>query len=94
MASHTGTRSISPVKVEAMRSAGHDVEVVGPLAEIMGHAGALLRQHSIRMLGLETSLVGWPETRRSARNGLAVASSYKGNSRIPAVRSYVIDGSR
>jgi gamma-glutamyltranspeptidase/glutathione hydrolase len=32
-----------PVLIEALRGAGHDVEVVGPFEEIMGHAGALVR---------------------------------------------------
>jgi gamma-glutamyltranspeptidase/glutathione hydrolase len=32
-----------PSLIEALRQAGHDVEVVGPFDEIMGHAGALVR---------------------------------------------------
>jgi oxamate amidohydrolase len=35
-----------PGVVEAMRRAGHDVELVGPFNEIMGHAGALVRHAS------------------------------------------------
>ena len=29
--------------IDAVRAAGHDVEVVGPFEEVMGHAGALVR---------------------------------------------------
>ncbi len=29
--------------IEALRAAGHDLEVVGPFDEVMGHAGALIR---------------------------------------------------
>ncbi len=29
--------------IDALRAAGHDVEVVGPFEEVMGHAGALVR---------------------------------------------------
>lgn len=32
-----------PALIETLRQAGHDVEVVGPFEEIMGHAGALVR---------------------------------------------------
>jgi gamma-glutamyltranspeptidase/glutathione hydrolase len=32
--------------IEALRAAGHDLEVVGPFDEVMGHAGALLRHPS------------------------------------------------
>jgi gamma-glutamyltranspeptidase/glutathione hydrolase len=32
--------------VEALRAAGHDVEVIEPFHEIMGHAGALMRHPS------------------------------------------------
>ncbi len=32
-----------PALIEALRNAGHDVEVVGPFEEMMGHAGALVR---------------------------------------------------
>jgi gamma-glutamyltranspeptidase len=31
-----------PALIEALRGAGHDVEIVGPYEEIMGHAGALV----------------------------------------------------
>ncbi|MDA0784830.1 MAG: gamma-glutamyltransferase family protein [Proteobacteria bacterium] len=30
--------------IEALRAAGHDVEVVGPYSDLMGHAGALVRR--------------------------------------------------
>ena len=30
--------------IEALRAAGHDVEVVGPFSDLMGHAGALVRR--------------------------------------------------
>ena len=33
-----------PDVIEALRRAGHDVEVVGPFEELMGHAGALVRR--------------------------------------------------
>ncbi|MFQ5765044.1 MAG: gamma-glutamyltransferase, partial [Rhodospirillales bacterium] len=29
--------------IDALKAAGHDVEVVGPFEEFMGHAGALVR---------------------------------------------------
>ena len=32
--------------IEGLRAAGHDIEVVGPFDEVMGHAGALLRHPS------------------------------------------------
>ncbi|MEQ9200354.1 MAG: gamma-glutamyltransferase, partial [Rhodospirillales bacterium] len=32
-----------PELVEALSVAGHDVEMVGPFDEVMGHAGALVR---------------------------------------------------
>ncbi len=32
--------------IAALRAAGHDLEVVGPFDEVMGHAGALLRHPS------------------------------------------------
>jgi gamma-glutamyltranspeptidase/glutathione hydrolase len=32
--------------IEALKEAGHDVEVVGPFDEVMGHAGALVRHPS------------------------------------------------
>ena len=32
-----------PQVFEALRNAGHDVEVIGPFEELMGHAGALVR---------------------------------------------------
>jgi gamma-glutamyltranspeptidase/glutathione hydrolase len=32
--------------IEALRAAGHDLEVVGPFEEVMGHAGALVRHPS------------------------------------------------
>ncbi len=31
-----------PTVIEALRSAGHDVDVIGPYDEVMGHAGALV----------------------------------------------------
>lgn len=34
---------IDPAVVDGLRAAGHDVEVVGPFDEVMGHAGALVR---------------------------------------------------
>ncbi|MDA7948339.1 MAG: gamma-glutamyltransferase family protein [Hyphomicrobiaceae bacterium] len=34
---------LEPSVIEALRAAGHDVEVVGPFDEVMGHAGALVR---------------------------------------------------
>ncbi len=36
----------SPEVVEALADAGHDIELVGPFDEIMGHAGALVRHSS------------------------------------------------
>jgi gamma-glutamyltranspeptidase/glutathione hydrolase len=36
----------APETVDALRDAGHDVELVGPFDEIMGHAGALVRHPS------------------------------------------------
>jgi len=35
-----------PSVIDALRRAGHDVEVVAPFAEIMGHAGAIVRNPS------------------------------------------------
>jgi gamma-glutamyltranspeptidase/glutathione hydrolase len=32
--------------IEALRAAGHDLEVVGPFDEVMGHAGVLVRHPS------------------------------------------------
>ncbi len=32
--------------IDALAKAGHDVEVVGPFDEVMGHAGALVRHSS------------------------------------------------
>ena len=32
--------------IAALRAAGHDLDVVGPFDEVMGHAGALLRHPS------------------------------------------------
>jgi gamma-glutamyltranspeptidase/glutathione hydrolase len=34
---------LAPNVIESLRSAGHDIEVVGPFEEVMGHAGALVR---------------------------------------------------
>jgi gamma-glutamyltranspeptidase/glutathione hydrolase len=34
---------IDPAVVEALRNAGHDVDVIGAFDEVMGHAGALVR---------------------------------------------------
>ena len=34
---------IDPAVIEALRSVGHDVGVIGPFDEVMGHAGALVR---------------------------------------------------
>ena len=31
-----------PAVVRALKAAGHDVEVVGPFEEVMGHAGAIV----------------------------------------------------
>ena len=36
----------APDVIEALKAAGHDVEVVGPFEEIMGHAGALVTHRS------------------------------------------------
>src|SRR5690606_34833444 len=36
----------APETIDALRKAGHDVELVGPFDEIMGHAGALVRHPS------------------------------------------------
>jgi gamma-glutamyltranspeptidase/glutathione hydrolase len=35
-----------PGLVEAMRKAGHDVKIVAPFSDIMGHAGGIIRQPS------------------------------------------------
>jgi gamma-glutamyltranspeptidase/glutathione hydrolase len=35
-----------PTLIAALQGAGHDVEVVGPFEEIMGHAGALVHHPS------------------------------------------------
>jgi gamma-glutamyltranspeptidase/glutathione hydrolase len=35
-----------PAVIDALARAGHDVEVVGPFDEAMGHAGALVRHSS------------------------------------------------
>ncbi|MGD9669943.1 MAG: gamma-glutamyltransferase family protein [Hyphomicrobiaceae bacterium] len=42
----------NPEVVEAMRRAGHDVELVGPFEEAMGHAGALVIHRSGERAGL------------------------------------------
>ena len=34
---------IDPGVIDALRAAGHDVDVIGPFDEVMGHAGALVR---------------------------------------------------
>jgi gamma-glutamyltranspeptidase/glutathione hydrolase len=36
----------NPRLVEALRKAGHDVEIVAPFSDIMGHAGGIIRQPS------------------------------------------------
>jgi len=35
-----------PDVIQALKAAGHDVEVLGPFEETMGHAGALVRHPS------------------------------------------------
>lgn len=35
-----------PGLIEALRKAGHDVEVVAPFSDIMGHAGGIARHSS------------------------------------------------
>ena len=40
-----------PELIDALREAGHDVELVGEMDEIMGHAGALVRQVDGSILG-------------------------------------------
>ncbi|MEK9672880.1 MAG: gamma-glutamyltransferase family protein [Rhodospirillaceae bacterium] len=35
-----------PVVLDALKAAGHDVEIVGPFEEFMGHAGAIVRHSS------------------------------------------------
>jgi len=37
---------LDPAVVEALRQAGHEVDVVGPFDDVMGHAGALARHRS------------------------------------------------
>jgi gamma-glutamyltranspeptidase/glutathione hydrolase len=32
--------------IEALRAAGHDIELTGPFDEVMGHAGAVIRHPS------------------------------------------------
>lgn len=34
-----------PAVIAALQAAGHDVEVIGPMDEVMGHAGALVAHH-------------------------------------------------
>ena len=41
-----------PAVIGELRSAGHDVEVVGPYDEVMGHAGALVLHRSGDRAGL------------------------------------------
>ena len=33
---------IDPAVIKALRAAGHEIEMVGPFDEVMGHAGALV----------------------------------------------------
>lgn len=40
-----------PAVVAAMREAGHDIEMVGDMDEVMGHAGAIVRQPDGTILG-------------------------------------------
>ena len=40
-----------PAVIEQLRSAGHDIDVVGPYEEVMGHAGALVRHGDGRIEG-------------------------------------------
>ena len=40
-----------PAVIDAMRGAGHDIELVGDFDEVMGHAGALVRQPDGMILG-------------------------------------------
>ena len=42
---------IDPAVIEALRSVGHDVGVIGPFDEVMGHAGALVRHPDGSMEG-------------------------------------------
>jgi gamma-glutamyltranspeptidase/glutathione hydrolase len=35
-----------PAVIEALRAAGHDIELTGPFDEVMGHAGAVVRHPS------------------------------------------------
>lgn len=38
--------------IDALRAAGHDVQLVGPFDELMGHAGALVIHHTGGKSGL------------------------------------------
>jgi gamma-glutamyltranspeptidase/glutathione hydrolase len=40
-----------PALVEALRKAGHEVDVVGPFMDVMGHAGAVVRYPSGIIVG-------------------------------------------
>ena len=40
-----------PAVIDALRLAGHDVEVIGPMDEVMGHAGALVLHRSGPLAG-------------------------------------------
>ena len=42
---------IAPDVVEALRAAGHLVEIVGAFEEMMGHAGAIVRYADGRLEG-------------------------------------------
>ena len=41
-----GGHNIDPSVIEALRRAGHDVEVAAPFTDMMGHAGAIVRHPS------------------------------------------------
>jgi gamma-glutamyltranspeptidase/glutathione hydrolase len=40
-----------PAVIDAMRTAGHEIELVGDFDEVMGHAGAIVRQPDGTILG-------------------------------------------
>ena len=40
-----------PAVIAAMRAAGHDIDLVGDFDEVMGHAGAIVRQPDGTILG-------------------------------------------
>ncbi len=42
---------LDPAVIDALRAAGHDVEVIGPMDEVTGHAGALVRHQDGSMEG-------------------------------------------